>query len=226
MAKPDVTVVIPAYNPDLDELRRAVDSANANDSVAEVIVVMDGAGGIVPDIEGASTYVAEATGVVDVRNYGLSLVKTRWVIFLDQDDEYEPGSIDVMRSAVSRKTEYAYGDTDYPLQSETHQPGAWHPDINVEQFGVRYGILWNTANKVTFWQPDDWSGYPYNDWDLVLQLEKAGVQGVYVGQKTLRRWKKPTGMMSQLTAEERQKAFAVLAERWGWKGSTIGRKAG
>lgn len=220
---PDVTVVIPVYRPTEEELLRAVDSVLTNESVAKVLLI-DSTEEVSPtadlDIvklpERVEIHTVENNGVVASRNHGLSLVETKCVIFLDQDDEYAKGAIDAMRAVISRKQQYAYGITSYPLQNETHDPGEWHPQMNVRQFGTRYGVLWYVSNKVQFWQPSGWANYPYNDWDLVLQLEKAGCKGVYVPQTTLIRYKKKGGMSSTFTSGDLKQAQAELAERWAW----------
>jgi glycosyltransferase involved in cell wall biosynthesis len=209
MARPDVTVVIPAFNPDPADLQNAIDHAWSNEQVKAVIVVDDGSDTPL-DVSGCTLLRIEHQGVSAARNAGLNVIKSGWVICCDQDDCYAPGAIDALRDAVRNRKQYAYGDTAYPLQGETHRPGAWHPKLNVGQFGTRYGFLWHTGHKLRF---DD---FPYNDWDMVLQLEAAGCVGVYVPQVTLMHYKRDTGMMSQLTPQQRQQAMERLSTRWGW----------
>ncbi len=214
MAQPaDVTVIIPAYNPEAGDLERAVHSAWKNRCVQRVVVVDDGSDKAVVQ---AMAHIHHQ-GVEAARNTALEYVYDGWVINLDQDDEYTFGSIDWLRAAVSSPGEYAYGDTEYVLQDDVHVPGAWHPALNVGSFGARYGVLWHSSMGVRYWHPDGWINYPFNDWDLVLQLEAKGVRGVYVPMTTLRHYKRPTGMMGQVTMDEYGRALAVLDERWGWR---------
>lgn len=209
----DVTVIIPVYNPDAGDLERAFHSAWGNKCVQRVIIVDDGSDrAVIPH----AIHIRHQ-GVEAARNTALEQIGDGWIINLDQDDVYALGSIDALRAAVSGPDEYAYGDTDYVLQGEVHRPGEWHPGLNVWQFGARYGVLWHSSKGVRYWHPDRWVNYPYNDWDLVLQLEAKGARGVYVPMTTLRHYKRPTGMMGQVTAQQAQTALNVLAYRWGWE---------
>lgn len=73
----DVTVVVPTYgDPDWQTLaQRAVASAEA---------------------EGVPVVQVDGADLADARNYGLSLVETDFVCFLDADDELEAGYFDAM----------------------------------------------------------------------------------------------------------------------------------
>jgi glycosyltransferase involved in cell wall biosynthesis len=113
---PDVSVVIPTSDrPAL--LRRAVDSALAQERVAvEVIVVDDGSVQLVEDgslPDGVVTLRASrGGGVAGARNLGVEQARARWIAFLDDDDWWAPDHLNRLLSAVEEaEAGFAYAAT-------------------------------------------------------------------------------------------------------------------
>lgn len=91
MSKPDITCVILTLNEE-QNLRRAINSVS---EIAKEIIVIDSGStdGTVRIAEnlGAKCIFNEFTTYEKQRNFGLSHVKTEWVLFLDADEEVSEG---------------------------------------------------------------------------------------------------------------------------------------
>lgn len=104
---PLVDVVIPVYNKDPGQLKRAISGAvEQNSYLGSVTVVDDGStiddaeeiySGIVDEFPGVNYYRKENGGVATARNYGISKGSSKYVLCLDSDDTLKP---DFLRACV------------------------------------------------------------------------------------------------------------------------------
>ena len=109
--EPIVSVVIPTLNrPRL--LVRAVRSALAQTlHTIEVVVVVDGpddltieALGAIEDSRVVIKTLPRNVGPAEVRNAGVEASRGRWVAFLDHDDEWLPGKLDIQLRIARQST--------------------------------------------------------------------------------------------------------------------------
>lgn len=90
---PDVSVVIPAYNPG-PFINEAVDSVLAQDIDLEVIVVDDGGSEDLSRLASRVRLIRQSNGGVSVaRNVGIAAATAPLIAFLDQDDVWLPGKL-------------------------------------------------------------------------------------------------------------------------------------
>jgi hypothetical protein len=106
MLEPLITVVIPCYNRSA-LLRRAIDSALAqNVPAAEIIVVDDGSTDDSPAVCASYgqriAYVRQKNaGASAARNTGVNRAKNPWIAFLDSDDYWTPTHLEKMAGAIA-----------------------------------------------------------------------------------------------------------------------------
>lgn len=110
--KEKVSVIIPTYNGE-DYIQRTLDSIflKNNQDFFEIIVINDGSSDNTIKIlkENQKTHKnlvvinKENTGVSDSRNIGLSMAKNPLIMFCDDDDEYEPHTIDNVLEEFAKK---------------------------------------------------------------------------------------------------------------------------
>ena len=99
--KPDVSIIIPAYN-SKDYIARSIDSALASDfQNLEIVIVNDGSTDDTQKIidwydknyENVVSIQKENGGVADTRNVGIEHAKGKYIAFLDNDDLVRPDMI-------------------------------------------------------------------------------------------------------------------------------------
>ena len=99
--KPDVSIIIPAYN-SKDYIARSIDSALASDfQNLEIIIVNDGSTDDTQKIidwyaknyENVLVFQKENGGVADTRNFGIEKANGKYIAFLDNDDLVRPDMI-------------------------------------------------------------------------------------------------------------------------------------
>ena len=103
-----IAVVIPTYNR-ARTLARAIDSVVAQShKPEEIIVVDDGSDDCTRDVAGGNervTYLRQKNcGVSAARNVGIRASKSRWIAFLDDDDEWLPNKLQVQREQLAAST--------------------------------------------------------------------------------------------------------------------------
>lgn len=106
-----VSVVIPCYR-QAHLLGEAINSLiNQTYSDLDIIVVDDGSD---DDVNGSTTsfnnnriryYRKENGGLSSARNYGMSLSKSEYVLFLDADDKLEPDAISQLKSILDKNAD-------------------------------------------------------------------------------------------------------------------------
>lgn len=138
----DVTVIIPCFNYGRF-LERAVQSALAQTFAAQIIIVNNNS---TDDTEAVGKRLAETDpehirfvncsdqGVAHARNYGAGLANTKYLCFLDADDEIEPGFLEVCIKALEADKTLGLAYTRLTAVSESDQrqlsqwPGEYHYD--------------------------------------------------------------------------------------------------
>jgi glycosyltransferase involved in cell wall biosynthesis len=112
--RPLISVVIPCCN-QARFLAEAIESARADDFHVEIVVVDDGSDDGSSDVArgfGRVTLIRqENRGLAAARNRGLAETRGSFVVFLDADDRFLPGGLDVSGRALSahRDCALAYG---------------------------------------------------------------------------------------------------------------------
>lgn len=133
----------------------------------------------VPSAE-AQTQVVQVHGATlhDARNQGLALVETEWVVFLDADDELEPGYVEALAQGTAdlRAPAVRYvSSTTWRSPRMPRVAGHRHdctadclPDGNWLVVGT--AVRTDLVCEVGGWR--DWACY--EDWDLWLRCWQAG----------------------------------------------------
>lgn len=115
--------------------------------------------------------------LAQARNEGLALVRTRWVIFLDADDELEGGYIE----AMGRGTADVRGPMARYIRGERED--LWQPrvaghqhDCTAECLEAGNWLLIGAAGRAEmFREVGGFREWPvYEDWDLFLRCYRAG----------------------------------------------------
>ena len=109
MSSPPITAVVPTHNrPEL--MRRAVESilAQEYDGAIEVIVVFDACDPVLPEVEVPAGRTLRGVvnhrvrGLAGARNTGITGASHELVAFLDDDDAWLPGKLNVQADAFDR----------------------------------------------------------------------------------------------------------------------------
>jgi len=119
-SKPDVSLIIPAYNAK-DYIARSIDSALASSfSNLEIIIVNDGSTDDTQKIidwydknyENVVSIQKENGGVADTRNVGIQAAKGEFIAFMDNDDLIRPDMISKLyASAVKKESDISNSKT-------------------------------------------------------------------------------------------------------------------
>lgn len=110
--KPDVSLIIPAYNAK-DYIARSIDSALASDfNNLEIIIVNDGSTDDTQKIidwydknyENVVSIQKENGGVADARNVGIDAAKGEFIAFMDNDDLIRPDMISTLYNTIVKNS--------------------------------------------------------------------------------------------------------------------------
>ncbi len=97
--QPVASIVITAYNPNLEYLNAAINSALAQTVPCEVIVVDDGSDTRVEVPEGVNLVTHPTNrGISAALNTGIAAMTTEWFCWLPCDDLFEPGKVEFQLS--------------------------------------------------------------------------------------------------------------------------------
>lgn len=108
--KPEVSLIIPAYNAK-DYIARSIDSALASDfNDLEIIIVNDGCTDdtqkiidwYVKNYPNIVSIIKENGGVADARNKGIEAAKGKYIAFLDNDDLIRPNMISKLYTSIEK----------------------------------------------------------------------------------------------------------------------------
>lgn len=108
---PLVTVVIPTRNRPLLVVRAARSALRQTLEAIEVVVVVDGpdeatvaALGGVEDSRLIVKLLSRNLGPAEARNQGVEIARSRWIAFLDDDDEWIPTKLDIQLRTAQQST--------------------------------------------------------------------------------------------------------------------------
>lgn len=191
---PDVTVIVPTYNDSEIHIRRALKSIlEQRLAPAEIIVVDDGsknhtAKDAVHSLQGLYTtkirlYHKVNGGPSSARNYGLRRCKTKYVSFLDSDDEMLPGDIErKVKNLQGLADDYCgvYGTFIRHPGQEPYPYGDFDGNFFSDQIERPYGVpgvlacyLFRTQHLLSIGAFDE-QLIRYEDQDLVGRLLLSG----------------------------------------------------
>lgn len=106
-----LSVIVPTYNAG-DNIRRCIESIlNQNIQNVEILVINDGStdnsSQIVKEYvkqnpEKITYYEKENTGVADTRNFGISIAKGKYILFIDSDDYIKQGLLEELQKYIEQ----------------------------------------------------------------------------------------------------------------------------
>lgn len=147
----DVTVVTPTFNR-AKLIERALDSIRCQDRPpTRIIVVDDCSKDGTPDVvrQWAAKHsqpvhvevLAQNAGPAGARNRGIELADTRYVAFLDSDDEYVPGSLERLCAGLDLHPEavMSFGDATVVTPSGQTPHGLFAPRLDVASAALPVG---------------------------------------------------------------------------------------
>lgn len=181
--KPGITVVIPSIPPRAEQLQRAIGSVLAQSLPAQAIIV---------------EFDHDKTGPAATRNRALAKVKTKYVAFLDDDDQLLPYHLEKLHQLA----EAEQADLVYPwfhVISYRKTPGwdclgAEGLPFNAAELAERNFIPMTvlartkTVRKAGGFTPvEDWQssdGSTGEDWGCWMAMLKVGAKFVHLPQRT------------------------------------------
>lgn len=155
-----VTVIVPVYNAE-DYLAQCIASVQAQTVTDWTMIVVDdgssdGSAAIVAAAAAADSRIRLVSrpnrGVSAARNAAIALADTKYIVFLDADDEYYPDALELMlhRAAETGADMVCAGMTEGHERPDRHEQPAWH---TVE--GRRAAL--DTLYQVPPWHTGPWS---------------------------------------------------------------------
>lgn len=229
-----ITVVIPSYKAEKTILQ-AVASVLESDRVdAKVVVIEDGVydktSQVLSNFDSRVTFhtFPENHGAQVARNFGLSLVDTEFVMFLDSDDYLKPDFLFYLREALSKSNAgLAFGAME-SLYEDTGKKKVYKPPVGQSRFQIAErwlrgqpgphpcGVLWKTdiVRSIGGWH----EGMSRNqDGELVLRALACGYE-VAVSTVSAGVYRCHAGARVSKTASEHsfhcQKVVVDLLEEW------------
>lgn len=144
----DVTVVTPTFNR-ARLIERALDSVRLQSRLpTEIIVVDDCSSDSTPDVARAwgkrhgfpmQVVVMERNGgPAAARNRGIEMVTTRYVAFLDSDDEHVPNTLETLCAALEKypSAVMSFGDATVVTSIARKSNGLFAPRVNLSQIAT------------------------------------------------------------------------------------------
>ncbi len=145
----DITIVIPTYNRSRWIARALASLQNQTRPPSGVVVVDDGSSD--DTVQSVETWSRRSrfpvrvvrlptnVGPASARNYGIQLAATRFVGFLDSDDEYLPDALETLVAAADRFPDAALSFADATVVSaDTTEPhGLFQPKVQLEKEASR-----------------------------------------------------------------------------------------
>jgi glycosyltransferase involved in cell wall biosynthesis len=163
--QPSLTVVIPCRQPvDAAVTLRSLERQTFRDF--EIITVVD----------------VDGRGAPWARNTGFSQVKTEFVLFSDDDIDWEPDALETLLATLRAHPEASYAYGSYAMGDWIQCNREWNAGA------LRSGNYIPTMSLI---RSVDFPGFDENikrlqDWDLWLTMFEQGKTGVYCGKLTFR----------------------------------------
>lgn len=145
----DVTVVTPTFNR-AKLIERALDSVlSQNRPVTEIIVVDDGSNDGTPAVAKAwgerhaqpvRVVIMERNGgPAAARNRGIELATTRYIAFLDSDDEHVPETLETLCTALEKHPSavLSFGDATVVTPTARKPAGLFAPRVKIRQIATK-----------------------------------------------------------------------------------------
>lgn len=159
-SSPKISIILPVYNKSLF-LRRCLKSITRQmTEQIEVIIVDDGAtdgsSAICDEMankKGFRVYHIKHGGVSKARNYGLDMVKGEYVTFIDADDSYTDGAINIMlkyADAHMNIVQFNHFRFVYDVNASPVQRLMRIGDYNLENTPKYWPMVWNKLYKRSF----------------------------------------------------------------------------
>ncbi|MHB8483460.1 MAG: glycosyltransferase family 2 protein [Nitrospiria bacterium] len=173
------SLVIGAYNPNLDWLREAIESADG--LFDENIIVDDGSSVMLSDILTCADLKiirhAQNKGFYEARNSGIKISSGDVVVSLDSDDLF-------IRENVLKLKEFAKeNDSDvwhFPIKEFDRSNGEWGESVVDENLYDRNQIPSGSWFKRSIWEEVGGFQIPKaEDWDFWLRCYRAGKRFTY-----------------------------------------------
>jgi glycosyltransferase involved in cell wall biosynthesis len=174
-----ITVVIPTLN--RPTLARTVKSAEGADEVVVVGDCMPPAAGQVR-LEAQPLSVHREGRAAELRNVGMRRATGNWIAFMDDDDVFTPGAIDMIRKAVSGNAPALY-------LFRMHFCGVrWSlPILEINNVGTPMIVC-----PARGWRPWPTGGYPCEDYGFADLNKSSWSGGVVFREEIIAEVRPPT----------------------------------
>ena len=167
-----VSTIIPTYNR-ADMIERAVRSVLSQSRPKdEVIVVDDGSTddtmkALGPYMERIIPIVIQHSGAGAARNYGVERARNELVAFLDSDDEWMPGKLELQRQFMQRRGDILFCFSNFAVKNLTGREERfflrnWHNDTRGWDEILGPGIRYSTVGSL----PHGYKDFKYHVGDI------------------------------------------------------------
>lgn len=172
MESKTVSLVIGTYNPRLEWLENALKSSDG--LFNEVIVVDDNSVEPVPNF-GVRHEVNK--GFFEARNTGCKLAKSEWIASLDDDDEFIPNNVRLLREFINNtEADIVY----FPCELFGESSGIWGNKADLNQILDANQIPSGSWFRKSTWEKLKGFQYPVaEDWDFWARARKHRLKFAY-----------------------------------------------
>lgn len=226
VAPPLISVVIPCYNQG-HYLREALESVRtAITRPVDVIVVDDGSSdetGAVAASTAGTTYVRQANaGLAAARNRGLEEARGDYVAFLDADDRFAAGGLDVGAAALDAHPDcaFVYGRCLMMAADGSPMPTPEQPRLERDHYRelLRRNVVWMPAmamfRREAVVRAGGFDPMVNASADYRLYLRIARTSPVYDHAQVVALYRQHGANMSRNAARMLRESLMVLAAEW------------
>jgi glycosyltransferase involved in cell wall biosynthesis len=226
VAPPLISIVIPCYNQG-HYLREALDSVRAATMrTVEVIVVDDGSTDETRTVAASTpgtTCVRQANaGLAAARNRGLEEARGDYVVFLDADDRFAAGGLDVAAAALDAHPEcaFVYGRCLMMAADGSPMPTPEQPRVERHHYRelLRRNVIWMPAmamvRREAVVRAGGFDPTVNASADYRLYLRLARTSPVYDHARVVAHYRQHGANMSRNAARMLRESLTVLAAEW------------
>lgn len=172
MASKTVSLVIGTYNPRLEWLENALKSSEG--LFNDVIVVDDNS---VEPVPNSSVRHEVNKGFFEARNTGCKLSKSEWIASLDDDDEFIPNNVSLLREFINNTdADIVY----FPCELFGESSGIWGNKADLNQILDANQIPSGSWFRKSTWEKLNGFQYPVaEDWDFWARARKHRLKFAY-----------------------------------------------